>query len=58
MSENYTHNQILRWAANILAREAQSQLFGSVTFSFQQGRIITVKTERTEKPILDDFIKP
>lgn len=51
--DHLTHHQLLRWAMNVVAREAQSELYGTVTFTMNKGRIITVRTERTEKPALD-----
>lgn len=49
-----TFHQVIRWATQILVREMQSETYGSVTFKFDRGVIVSVKTERNEKPTLDD----
>lgn len=53
MTTTLTDNQILRWASNLLAREVQDELYGSVTFTMQKGKVISSRVERTEKPSLD-----
>jgi len=41
---------LLDWAVNILKRESSGKLYGSVVFTFQDGLIVAVKTEKSEKP--------
>lgn len=48
-----THHQLLKWATNILARAMASQLYGSVSFTIQAGKIVHSEVKTTEKPTLD-----
>lgn len=43
----------LEWALSILAREAESEIFGSVSFLFKNGKIVNAKVERSEIPSID-----
>ena len=48
-----TQKETLDWVMDILKREANSHLYGSVTIQFQNGAIQVVKIEKTEKPSVD-----
>lgn len=43
----------LQWAAALLAREINNNLYGSVTFKMEKGKITSAKTEIMEKPTLN-----
>lgn len=53
--ESMTYHQLLRWATNIIARHMQTRFYGSVTFNFQDGKVILSETRYTEKPTLDEL---
>lgn len=48
------NEKLIKWATNILEREAAAKLYGAVTFKFESGKITCVKTEKTEKPMSID----
>lgn len=50
-----TQNQLIRWAGNIIAKHLLNNFYGSITFRIEAGKIITCKTEYTEKPTLDNI---
>lgn len=41
---------MIEWAREILEREEKNGLYGAITFSFQNGKIVACKTEKSEKP--------
>lgn len=45
---------VFEWAGGILVREINSKLYGTVTYSFQNGNITGCKVERSEKPPIVD----
>lgn len=49
-------NKIIEWALSVLLREQDQCLYGSVTFTYQNGKIVSVKVEKSEKPPVDSFM--
>lgn len=40
----------LKWALEILHREQNNELYGTIAFKMEKGNLICVKIEKTEKP--------
>jgi len=41
------------WIKEVLERETENKLHGSVMFTFQDGKVVRCCTERSEKPPVD-----
>lgn len=48
-------NQKLIWACDILKRAMRDNLYGHVTFKFENGNLTLAKTEKSEKPNVVDL---
>ena len=42
--------QLLAWAAAIIARECEAGTFGKIEIHMEGGRIVRARSERSEKP--------
>jgi len=49
--------QLIQWCLDVIVRESASELYGIVTFSFEKGRVVSCRTEKTEKPRLDASLR-
>lgn len=45
-----TPAEMLAWATTLIAREQGTKLYGTITFSFENGAIVRVNTSRNELP--------
>lgn len=53
-ADKKTDDELLAWAAGLLRRAQERQLFGQVTFHLEAGRVVRARTETSERPEDED----
>jgi len=47
------NNELFQWGIGKIMDAIKSRFYGSITFKFENGRIVSTKTEQMEKPPCD-----
>lgn len=48
-----TESELLKWALEKLHNAVSDKMYGSITFKLENGRIVSSKEEKSDKPCVD-----